>query len=73
MGSALECCPSAANFIFVSHPAHDAAALSASLRERNIVVRHFSSPERIAQFLRITVGTDVQCAMLVSALREILG
>ncbi|HEY7987167.1 MAG TPA: histidinol-phosphate transaminase [Methylophilaceae bacterium] len=65
--------PSAANFVFATHPEHDAAALSASLRERNIVVRHFRNPERIAQFLRITVGTDVQCAMLVSALREILG
>jgi histidinol-phosphate aminotransferase len=65
--------PSAANFIFANHPGHDAATLAASLRERNIVVRHFTNPKRIAQFLRITIGTDVQCAMLVSALREILG
>ncbi|HEY8085709.1 MAG TPA: histidinol-phosphate transaminase [Methylophilaceae bacterium] len=73
IGFGFKVVPSAANFIFVSHPEHDAATLSANLRERSIVVRHFSNPERIAQFLRITVGTDMQCAMLVSALREILG
>jgi histidinol-phosphate aminotransferase len=65
--------PSAANFILASHPGHDAATLAASLRERNIVVRHFAKPERIAQFLRITIGTELQCSALVSALREILG
>lgn len=65
--------PSAANFILAGHPEHDAPALSASLRERNIVVRHFSKPELISQFLRITIGTDLQCSALVSALREILG
>jgi histidinol-phosphate aminotransferase len=65
--------PSAANFILVGHPEYDAATLTASLRERNIVVRHFKNPERISQFLRITIGTDVQCSALVSALREILG
>lgn len=65
--------PSAANFILAGHPEHDAAVLTASLRERNIVVRHFSKPERISQFLRITIGTDLQCSALVSALREILG
>jgi histidinol-phosphate aminotransferase len=65
--------PSAANFILAGHAEHDAAALTASLRERNIVVRHFRNPERISQFLRITIGTDLQCSALVSALREILG
>lgn len=65
--------PSAANFVFASHPAHDGAALTAALRERSIIVRHFKNPARIAPFLRITVGTDEQCAALVAALREILG
>ncbi len=63
---------SAANFIFARHSRRDGAELAASLRERSIIVRHFRSPARIAQFLRITVGTDEQCDALVAALREIL-
>lgn len=66
-----EVLPSAANFIFARHPGHDAAQLAAQLRERAIIVRHFKQA-RIDQFLRITVGTDAQCAVLVAALREIL-
>jgi histidinol-phosphate aminotransferase len=64
--------PSAANFVFARHPEHDGAELTSKLRERSIVVRHFKRPHRIAQFLRITVGTDSQCAALVDALKEIL-
>lgn len=67
-----EVLPSGANFIFARHPERDAAELSAALRQRAIIVRHFRQP-RIEQFLRITVGTDAQCATLVTALREILG
>ena len=66
-----EVLPSAANFIFARHPTHAAAALAAALRERSIIVRHFKQP-RIEQFLRISIGTDAQCANLVSALAEIL-
>jgi histidinol-phosphate aminotransferase len=64
--------PSAANFIFATHPAHDAAKISAALRERGIIVRHFTHA-RINQFLRITIGTDDECAALVRALQEIIG
>lgn len=66
-----EVLPSGANFIFVRHPQHDGAALTAALRQRAIIVRHFKQP-RIDQFLRITIGTDAQCQTLVQALREIL-
>jgi histidinol-phosphate aminotransferase len=66
-----EVLPSAANFIFARHPAHDGAELAASLRERSIIVRHFNNPARIAPFLRITVGTDAQCAALLAALKAI--
>jgi histidinol-phosphate aminotransferase len=65
--------PSGANFIFARHTQRGGAELTAKLRERSIIVRHFSSPARIAPFMRITVGTDVQCAQLVAAIREILG
>ena len=63
--------PSAANFIFARHPHRDAAQLALALREKNIIVRHFKLP-RIDQFLRITVGTDAECAALTAALRSIL-
>lgn len=63
--------PSAANFVFVRHPGRDGAALAAALRERSIIVRHFKQP-RIDQFLRITVGTESQCARLIEALKTIL-
>ncbi len=66
-----EVLPSTANFIFARHPAHDGAALATALRERGIIVRHFRNPERIAPFLRITVGTDAQCDALVGALQAL--
>ena len=67
-----EVLPSAANFVFARHPGRDAAQLAAALRERSIIVRHFKAA-RIDQFLRITVGTDEQCDLLVAALKDILG
>ncbi len=70
-GLGFEVLPSAANFVFARHPTRDAAALAAALRERSIIVRHFKAA-RIEQFLRITVGTDAQCALLVDALKDIL-
>ncbi len=66
-----EVLPSAANFIFARHPRRDAGELAAALRSRSIIVRHFRQP-RIEQFLRISIGTDAQCAALVAALGEIL-
>jgi histidinol-phosphate aminotransferase len=64
--------PSAANFVFARHPAHEGAALAAALRQRAVIVRHFAAP-RIADYLRITVGTDEQIDRLLSALSGILG
>lgn len=64
--------PSVANFVFARHRSSDALKLAAALRERRILVRHFSLP-RIDQYLRITVGTDAQCDRLSGALAEILG
>jgi histidinol-phosphate aminotransferase len=64
--------PSAANFVFARHPGHDAAALAASLKEKEIFVRHFKLP-RIDQHLRISIGTDAECDALVNALRALIG
>jgi histidinol-phosphate aminotransferase len=65
-----EVLPSAANFIFARHPQHDAAGLAAKVREQGVIVRHFKQ-ERIAQFLRITIGTPEQNQALVDALGEL--
>ena len=69
---AFEVLPSGANFVLARHAEIGGAEIAAQLRQRNIIVRHFSNPARIAPFLRITVGTDAQCEALIHALREIL-
>ena len=61
--------PSSANFIFASHPEHDAGELATALRERGIIVRYFNKP-RINQYLRITIGTDQQNQRLVDTLKQ---
>jgi histidinol-phosphate aminotransferase len=66
-GKGFEVLPSAANFIFARHPGHDAAQLAAKVREQGVIVRHFKQ-ERIAQFLRISIGTPEQNQALVDAL-----
>jgi histidinol-phosphate aminotransferase len=71
-GLGFEVLPSAANFIFARFPGRDGADIAAKLRERSIIVRHFRNPARIAPFMRITIGTDEQCAGLVEAMREIV-
>ncbi|MBN2985132.1 histidinol-phosphate transaminase [Pseudomonas lactucae] len=65
-----EVLPSAANFIFARHPQHDAAGLAAKLREQGVIVRHFKQ-ERIAQFLRISIGTPEQNQALIDGLGEL--
>ncbi|AZF14440.1 histidinol-phosphate transaminase [Pseudomonas sp. R3-18-08] len=65
-----EVLPSAANFIFARHPQHDAAGLAAKLREHGVIVRHFKQ-ERIAQFLRISIGTPEQNQALIDGLGEL--
>jgi len=64
-----EVLPSGANFIFARHPQRDAAEIAAQLRERSVIVRHFKQ-SRIAQFLRITIGTPEQNQALLDALHS---
>jgi histidinol-phosphate aminotransferase len=66
-----EVLPSEANFVFARHPRHAGAELAAGLRRRGVLVRHFQKP-RIADFLRITVGTDEQCSRLIAVLRDLI-
>jgi histidinol-phosphate aminotransferase len=64
-GLGFEVLPSAANFVFARHPKHSGANLAARLRSHGILVRLFQKP-RIADFLRITIGTDDECARLLA-------
>ena len=64
--------PSGANFIFAKHQFKDGAELTALLRQKNIIVRHFKTPNRIAPYLRITIGTDTQTKVLINALIELV-
>jgi len=63
--------PSQANFLFVRHALHTAEEIYQQLRQRRILVRHFPKP-RIAEFLRISIGTPEECKALIGALQEIL-
>lgn len=64
--------PSATNFVFARHPSFSGADLSAALRARAVIVRHFNKP-RTADFLRITIGTAAQTERLLKALGEVVG
>ncbi len=62
--------PSQANFVFAAPPV-DAGELMARLRANKILVRHFAKP-RIADYLRISVGTQAQMERLVEVLKTLL-
>lgn len=62
---------SQANFIFAMHPKYDAKELFEALKKAHIYVRHWNS-DRIAQYLRITIGTREEMETLFSFLREYL-
>ena len=64
--------PSGGNFIFAKHDRLDGALIASHLREKNIIVRHFSKPDRIAPYLRITIGTDSQSQKLIEAIENIV-
>jgi len=70
-GLGFEVLPSGGNFVFARHSMQDAVDIAAKLREKAIIVRHFKQ-ERIVDFLRITIGTEDECAALVEALTLIL-
>jgi histidinol-phosphate aminotransferase len=63
---------SKSNFIFARHPKVSGEALFAALKEKDIYVRHFNKPERIREYLRITIGTDEQMQELIGFLQQYL-
>jgi histidinol-phosphate aminotransferase len=69
-GLGFEVLPSVANFVFARHPAFGGADLAARLRQHGVLVRHFQKP-RIADFLRITIGTEEECRRLLELVERI--
>lgn len=61
---------SKSNFIFVSHPQIAGEELASKLREKNILIRHFST-DRIKEWLRITVGNEEECKVLIREIQNI--
>ncbi len=66
-----ECTPSQANFVFTRHPCVAGEEIYRRLREKGILVRHFTAP-RISAYNRITVGRLEDMQTLAAALQEIL-
>lgn len=64
---------SATNFIFARHPQKPGKEIFDYLRSHDIIVRRFDKPERISEYLRISVGTDEEMDKLISVLKECLG
>ena len=62
---------SRANFLFARHLDISGEVLYRKLKERGILVRHFSA-ERIKDYNRISVGTDEQMETLVRETEKIL-
>ena len=62
--------PSHANFVFARPKDGNASAVASALREQGIIVRHFDKP-RIAEYLRITIGTAEQNERLIDALKAL--
>ena len=63
--------PSQANFVLARPPDGDARRLYDGLRSRGILVRYFDEP-RLADALRITVGTEAQNARLTGTLAALM-
>ena len=65
--------PSAANFIFIKAPSPlNGADFFAALRERGILARHFNK-DRIADYVRVSIGTDPDMDLFLGACKEIIG
>ena len=62
---------SRANFLFVSHKSAKAEAIQQHLKEKGILIRRFDAP-RIANYLRITIGTEPEMDELTKQISEFL-
>lgn len=64
--------PSQTNFVFAKHSDISGVEIAESLRDKGILIRRFDK-ERIADYIRITIGTPAQMECVVSVLDEIIG
>lgn len=62
---------SMANFVFAKHPGIPGGRLYQELRNRGVLVRHFDGP-RLADYNRITIGSDEQMTEFIRILTGIL-
>ncbi|PID45210.1 MAG: histidinol-phosphate transaminase [Proteobacteria bacterium] len=63
--------PSSTNFIFAKPPeGQSAEAIYLGLKEKGVLIRYFSKP-RIAEYLRITIGTDDEMAQFIECLKTV--
>ncbi len=60
---------SMSNFIFATHKEVSAVELYQALRDADIYVRYFAKPERINNFLRISIGTDEEMREMIAFLK----
>lgn len=59
------------NFIFAKHPKFSGEYIYNTLRERGVLVRHFSKP-RLCEYNRITVGSIEEMQTLIQILSEVV-
>ena len=59
------------NFVFARHPQISGEKIYLTLKERGVLVRHFTS-ERIREYNRITVGSREELMALITELRSII-
>jgi histidinol-phosphate aminotransferase len=62
---------SKANFIFAKHESISGMDIYTMLREKGILVRHFTD-ERIKDYNRITIGSKEEMEAFVDAVKEIV-
>lgn len=62
--------PSDGNFVLLRHPRLRSQMIYEFLMEQNILVRYFEQP-RLDDYVRISIGTDPQLELVLSALRAL--
>lgn len=63
--------PSSTNFVLAKSSVIGGVELYKKLKEMGVLIRHLSD-ERIADYIRITVGTDEEIEQLISVIKQIL-
>jgi len=58
------------NFVFASHETIPAVELFEALRAADIYVRYFKKPERISNYLRISIGTKEEMEAFIEFLKQ---